>query len=106
MELDVGQRYGLPQRRVEDFLREHLRWLHVQPAVVANKVDNQCLLIHDHLLRCLVTRDSLVCAYPEVFTTLDAVEVLLLELAVGHGLALVVGSHGGLRCLYEIWDEG
>lgn len=57
MELDVGQWYGLPQRRVEDFLREHLRWLHVQPAVVANKVDNQCLLIHD--LWVLVRRGAL-----------------------------------------------
>lgn len=102
MELDVRQWYGLPQRRVEDFLRKHLCRLHIQPPIVPNKVDDQCLLVHDHLLRCLVTRDPLVCAHPEVFTTLDAVEVLLLELAMRHSLilVLVVGSHR------ELWDEG
>jgi hypothetical protein len=29
VKVDVGQRDRLPQRRVEDFFRKHLRWLHV-----------------------------------------------------------------------------
>jgi len=57
MEVEVWQRYGLPQRCVEDFLREHVCWLHVQPALAVDEINGACLLVIE--LWMLVRRGAL-----------------------------------------------
>jgi hypothetical protein len=57
MEPDVGQRYDFPQRRVEDFLREHVCWLHVQSVLTVDEINGICLLVIE--LWVLVRRSAL-----------------------------------------------
>jgi len=40
VKVDVGQRLRLPERRVEDFFREHFCWLHVELSFAVYKIDD------------------------------------------------------------------